>query len=292
VKRAPIVLFAGAVAVAACSDLNTSPTHVVSLFVDTLPYPSIVQNDTMRDTTGRIAAMKATAYNLANDSGFATVQFYSLDANLLRITTGTNWPIGGDSAPTTVRVVAQAQTLQTQPFTVNIALRPDTVGTDSISDTSAATFTTSDTAQFIHGFCNGPTSAPMVAWLRHNPGGGVAFLGVDNYIMKWMITSPDSLAGTGAISDTAHLAYIVGTNFLPSVRDTTKGGGFSTRYLTFGAEAFKHVAVDTDTLTVTLQAFATYKFNPTLGAANPVPGVVTVTIKFNNPSTCPPPGPG
>jgi hypothetical protein len=286
-KPAPLIIFAGLVAAAACSDLNTSPSHVVSIFVDTLPYPSIVQNDTMRDTTGRVAPMKASAFNLANDTIISAVQFYSLDANLLRIGLGTNLPVAGDSAPSVVRVFAQAQSLQIQPFNVNISLRPDTLGTDSVADTATGTgFTSSDTAQFIRGFCNGPTSAQMVAWLRHNPGGGLAFLGVDNFIVKWMITSPDSIAGTGAISDTAHFAYIVGTNFLPAVRDTTKGGGFSTRFLTFGAEAFKRFRVDTDTVTVILKAFATYKFNPGLGKAVTIPDSVAVTIRFVNPSKC------
>ena len=275
------------VAAAACSDLNTSPSHVVSIFVDTLPYPSIVEKDTLRDTLGRAVPMKGQAYNLANDTIPAAVQFYSLDANLLRITLNSNWAIGGDSAPTTVRVVAQAQSLQTQPVSVNIALRPDTLGTDSVaSTTDTATFTTSDTTQLIRGFCNGPTSAPMVAWLRNNPGGGLAFLGVDNYIVKWAIIVPDSIAGTGAITDTAHFAYIVGTNFLPSVRDTTKGGGFSTRYVTFGAESFKRFRVDTDTVTVVVQATATYKFNPNTQLPTPVLGNVTDTIRFVNPSSC------
>lgn len=288
-----LAIVAGSAAVAACSDLNTSPTHVVSLFVDTLQYPSIIQLDTLRDTNGKVVPMKGTAYNLSGDSGFAIVQFFSLDANLLRIGLNTNFAVAGDSAPSVVRVVAQAQTLQTQPFNVNIALRPDTLGTDSIAviDTvsGAPTFTTSDTNQVIAGFCTGsPTSSPLVAWLRHNPGGGAPFVGVDNFIMKWKIASP-AINLTGTITDTSQIAYIVGSNLLPAIRDTTKGGGFSTRFLTFSGEAFKSVRVDTDTVNVKVQAYATYKFNPATNAPTPIQDTVTVNIKFFNPSTCPSP---
>jgi hypothetical protein len=275
-----VLAFVCAVMGAACSDLNTSPTHVVSIFVDTLPYPSIVQNDTLRDTLGRAVPMKATAFNLAGDSIPAAVQFASLDPNLLRITLGTNFAIAGDSAPSSVRVVATAQSLQITPINVTIALRPDTVGPDSVpSATDTAAFTTSDTAQLIRGFCNGPGSAQLVAWLRNKPTTGAALVGVDNFIMKWAITNPDSIAGNGSLSDTSHFAYIVNAAFTPSIRDTTKNGGFSTRFLLFGSQSFKRFRVDTDTVAVTVQAFTTYR-----GA--PVPGNITVTIKFVNPSKC------
>jgi hypothetical protein len=274
-----VTVVTAAVLAAACSDLNTSPSHVVSIFVDTLPYPSIVQNDTLRDTLGNVVPMKGIAYNLAGDSIPGGVQFSSLDANLLRITLGTNFAIAGDSAPSSVRVVGQAGSLQVTPFQVTIALRPDTVGTDSTTDTSGAP-TSSDTAQFIRGFCNGPQSAQLVAWLRDRPSVGAAFLGVDNFIMKWAIIDPDSIAGNGSANDTSHFAYIVSSGFTPSIRDTTKGGGFSTRFLLFGGQAFKRFRVDTDTVHVTVQASTTYRH----GA--PVPGNVTVHITFVNPSKC------
>jgi hypothetical protein len=285
----PIVFFLAVVGAAACSNLNTAPGHVVSIFIDTLPYPSIVQNDTMRDTTGRVVPFKATAFNLAGDSLPGAVQFFSLDANLLRVTLSTNFPIATDSAPASVRIVAQAQSLQTTPTTVTIALRPDTVSHDSVATASGTpAFTTSDTTQLVRGFCAGaPTSAQMVALLRHRPTVSTnTFTGVDNFIMKWKIISPDSIAGTGSINDTAHFAYIVGANLLPAVRDTTKGGGFSTRFLTFGGEAFKRFRVDTDTVTVIVQAWATYRFTPALDSAAQVPGMVRDTIRFVNPSKC------
>ena len=278
-RRISVALFALIVAAAACSDLNTSPTHVVSIFVDTLPYPSIVQNDTLRDTSGKAVPMQATAFNLAGDSIPAAVQFSSLDPNLLRITLGTNFAIAGDSAPSSVRVVATAQSLQITPINVTIALRPDTVGPDSVPTATDTGFTTSDTAQLIRGFCNGPQSAQLVALLRHKPTVGGVFVGVDNFIMKWAITNPDSIAGNGSLSDTSHFAYIIGSTFTPSIRDTTKNGGFSTRFLLFGSQSFKRFRVDTDTVAVTVQASTTYR-------GVPVPGNITVTLKFVNPSKC------
>jgi len=263
---------------AGCVKLNTDPSHVVSIFVDTVPYPSVVENDTLRDTLGHVVPLKGQAYNLQGDDVATGLQFISLDPNLVRITTGTNYAIAGDSAPTTVRIVAQGQALQTTPFNLAIALRPDTVSPDSVID-SAGTPTTSDTAQLVRGFC-GPTgsvSSQLVAWLRHKTPEGDS--GVDNFIMRWVITTPDSIAGTGSINDTAHFAFIVNSAGVPSVRDTTKGGGFSTRYLEFGGEAFKRFRVDTDTVAVTVQFNTTYK-----GVL--VPGTDSVIIRFVNPSSC------
>jgi hypothetical protein len=169
---------------------------------------------------------------------------------------------------------------------VAISLRPDTVSRDSVLSTTDTTSgglpidSTSDTTQLVRGFCNGPISSPLVALLRSRPNTGTTFLGVDNYIMKWKITSPDSLAGTGSPNDTSKAAFIIGTDRItPSIRDTTKGGGLSTRFLEFGGRAFA-IRADTDTVSVTVQASATYR----QGAA--VPGAVTVLIRFVKPSKC------
>ncbi len=278
VRLGVVTVVVAAAAMAGCAKLDTAPGHVVSIFVDTVPYPSVVENDTLRDTLGHVVPLKGQAYNLAGDDVSTGLQFLSLDPNLVRITTGTNYAIAGDSAPTTVRIIAQGQTLQTTPFNLAISLRPDTVSPDSVIDSAGAP-TTSDTAQLIRGFCGltGTVSSQLVAWLRHKTVAGDS--GVDNYIMRWQITNPDSIAGTGSISDTAHLAFLVSSSGVPSVRDTTKGGGFSTRYLEFGGEAFKRLRVDTDTVAVTVRFNTTYR-----GVL--VPGTDSVIIRFVNPSSC------
>jgi hypothetical protein len=291
-RVAALALFAAGVVAAACTNLDTAPGHVVSIFVDTLPYPSIVQNDTLRDMSGRIVPLKATAFNLAGDTNGVLVQFFSLDANLLRISLGTNFAVAGDSAPSSVRVVAQAQSLQTQPVQVAISLRPDTVAPDSVpnADTTAGAplFKKSDTTQLVRGFCNGaPISSALVALLLDRPSAGAALLGVDNFIMKWKIVSPDTIFLTGSPNDTTNIAFFVGTDLVtPSIRDTTKGGGLSTRFLEFGGRAFNTVRRDTDTVAVTVQGFATYKFSAALQGGTPVPGNFTAVIKFTNPSKC------
>jgi hypothetical protein len=280
-----VVLVTAAAIIPACTKLDTSPSSVFGLSIDSLPFPSIVQNDTMRDTSGKIRPLVGQAYNIQGAELDSTiVTFFSLDANLLRVN-AQNYPVAGDTAPTTVRIVAQAQTLQSTPYTVNISLRPDTVSQDSVLDSAGTAYVTSDTTQTIDGFCTAAgaipgASAGMVAWLRHRPDTGTTYLGVDNYIVTWQIISPAGQAGTGAPSDTTHLAYLVNSSVLNTVMDTTKNGGFSTRYLLFGARAFDTTMVPYNTqLTFVVQAIAKYR-------GVQVPGMIIDTIKFTHPRSC------
>ncbi|HEY5491467.1 MAG TPA: hypothetical protein VIK25_09800, partial [Gemmatimonadaceae bacterium] len=46
-----------------CTNVGTAPNAIVSLAFDTLPYPSVVAGDTLRDSLGRAAPLHALAYN-------------------------------------------------------------------------------------------------------------------------------------------------------------------------------------------------------------------------------------
>lgn len=277
-SRRIIIIMVVGVVVAACTKLDTEPTHVFGLSIDSLPFPSIVQNDTLRDTSGKIAPLAGQAFNIQGaELDSSQITFFSLDANLLRINSN-NYPVAGDSAPTTVRVVGQAQTLQSSPFTINISLRPDTISQDSVLD-SLGLPTTSDTTQHITSCGPAILSSPMVAWLRHRPDTGVTFLGVDNYIVNWTIIAPAGQAGNGSFSDSTKLAAIVNSAAAFTVMDTTTGGGFSTRYLLFGARAFDTTMIPIGT-TVTFVVKATAKYRGTL-----LPGMVIDTITFEHTTT-------
>src|SRR5256714_14263730 len=58
---------ASAVGAVACSDLSGSSTSVLSIQFDTLPAPSVVVGDTLRDTTGTVVRPVVRAFNFRDN---------------------------------------------------------------------------------------------------------------------------------------------------------------------------------------------------------------------------------
>ncbi|HKN58159.1 MAG TPA: hypothetical protein VJV97_04865, partial [Gemmatimonadaceae bacterium] len=70
-------------AVAACSDVSGSSTSVLSIQFDTLPSPSVVVGDTLRDTTGAIVHPVVRAFNFKGEEIIpAPVFFVSPDSGV------------------------------------------------------------------------------------------------------------------------------------------------------------------------------------------------------------------
>ena len=68
-RSIPALLVAAAALVGACSETGTDPSAVVSISFDSLPAPSIVEGDTLRDdSTGLVAALTAVAFNGKGDT--------------------------------------------------------------------------------------------------------------------------------------------------------------------------------------------------------------------------------
>lgn len=133
-RLAGLVLVAAAAIVGACTSPSTSPTTVAALEFDTLPYPSIVTGDTMRDSLGRVAALHAVVYNgsggrIANPG----VQYIALDTGL---TIGAGALLTAQARNGPVRLIASSGGVQSKPLTVLITRRPDSVVvTGKLSDT-------------------------------------------------------------------------------------------------------------------------------------------------------------
>src|SRR5215207_951735 len=51
----------------ACTDVSSDAGEPFQIAFDTLPSPSVVAGDTMRDTLGRAARLTAEVYNASND---------------------------------------------------------------------------------------------------------------------------------------------------------------------------------------------------------------------------------
>jgi hypothetical protein len=229
-RRASTVI-AGAVllvvaVVFACTKVPTDPTAVFSLSVDSIPSPSVVAGDTLRDTTGTARPLSGRAYNVQGQVLTAVrVQFIALTPDQLTIDS-LNFAMGATLGDSVSRVVASAHGLQSLPFILPVVLRPDSIlhaDTDSVT-TVHLTTTALDSN----------TSPTLGILLRHVP----ASVGGDSvtrsYLIHYQITYPSSATGaTGMPSDTTLFAYLIDANGNPSRRDTTDLNGGGTRRVHF-----------------------------------------------------------
>lgn len=109
----------------ACSSIG-DPDVPFALEFTRLPWPAIVFGDTLRDSTGAVAPLRATVLNGAGDTlTSATPAYVTLDSGLVvspsGVVTATRWL---ESAP---RVVGVLGRLQSRPLPLTITRRPDSV---------------------------------------------------------------------------------------------------------------------------------------------------------------------
>jgi hypothetical protein len=226
--RLSLVVFAAALTVT-CTKIPTDPNEVFSLAVDSLPGPSVVAGDTLRDTTGVVAPLTGRAYNIQGHVLTSVlVRFISLSPNQLTID-AQNHALGAGNGDSIVRVVADANGLQSLPFLVPVVLKPTSIvhaDTDS-SSTIKLSLTSADSN----------LSVPLVVLLKHQPDTAGRDSVTRSYLLRYQITYPAAAAvGTGTPSDTTLPAYLVNSSFAPPVpsrTDTTNGNGLGNRNVLF-----------------------------------------------------------
>jgi hypothetical protein len=220
-----------------CTKIPTDPKLVFSLAVDSLPSPSVVAGDTLRDTNGVATPLSGRAYNIQNQVlTNVHVQVLSLSPDQLTVS-NKNFAIGTAAGDSIVRVIADANGLQSLPFNVPVVLKPQNLifaDSDSIS-TQALSLTSPDS----------DVSVPLNVLLIHQPD----TLGADSvtrsYIVHYQITYPASAAtGQGLPSDTTLPAYLVEADGQPSRTDTTDGNGMGTRTVQFSVAQFQPKSKD------------------------------------------------
>jgi hypothetical protein len=109
-----------------CSDLSGSRLPVLSIQFDTLPYPSVVVGDTLRDTTGAIIHPVVHAFDFdGKEIVPAPVFFLSPDSGVT-VDSATGIIVADSLRSTPARIVAAVGTLQAVQR-VNVTLRPDTI---------------------------------------------------------------------------------------------------------------------------------------------------------------------
>jgi hypothetical protein len=229
-RAAPLVLIALAMlaaAIVACpSDVPTSTTAVFSLTVDTVPAPSVVAGDTMRDSLGNIQPITAHAYNVHGTLlPNVPIVLVSFDSNQLRFT-ATGYAIGTPNGDSTPEFVVDANGLQSLPQTLPVVLPPDSL--EHADSDSVTTQVLSLTNASVNG------SVPLVVTLRHVPDTVGADSVTRSYWVSYHIVYPAfATSATGAITDDTLPIYVVDGNQNPSPLDSTDVNGDGTRYVVF-----------------------------------------------------------
>lgn len=140
-QRAAVLLLVGGAALAgACTEVPTDPAAPVSLQFDSLPAPSIVAGDTLRNVDGVATPLTARAFNVdGNPIADAPITFTVLPPDTTALSraavtvTPDGYVVAADTARASTlkwRVVAQAGTLQSRPTLrteITIVLRPDSL---------------------------------------------------------------------------------------------------------------------------------------------------------------------
>jgi hypothetical protein len=219
---------------AACTDVSTAPDAVFSLEFSSLPYPAVVAGDTLRDSTGAAAPLRAIAYNARGDAiAQAPITYIVVadTAGLIQVdaTTGVVTAAAGKTG--TVEVVASAAGLQSERRQLAVVNRPDSVSITATPDTVFYSYV--DATQNI--------SDPLAVRVLHEPPAGAA-TGVRGWVVRYRLEN---------VADTVIAALLGDQNTTisgdPRGRmhiDTTSADGTASRKLRILAGATLRLPVD------------------------------------------------
>jgi len=219
------VLGAAAWWLVSCRDIPAPEDGILSISPIILPLPGLVVGDTLRDSTGLVAPLRVTAYDMVGDPVIPqpTATFVVLD-------TGAHLAgplLIGDNAGTTVRIVGSVGALQTQPVSVKVTASPDTLtAADSILHHKTYSLIGSDTSV---------SSPDLGVLVQHR---GATTTGVEAVIVRYTIDRAPTGNGQGAT-----LVLMNGTRL--SSRDTTDASGRAARTARLRIAALSAFVADT-----------------------------------------------
>jgi len=211
------------VALIGCLDISTPPSGLSSISTIQFAWPSVVEGDVLRDSTGAIAPLLVEAF-AGNGEPVTDAQtsFIVLDRGLRVASDGV---VTGDSARTSkARVVAQVtrggDVLQTPEIGIDVVPLPDSI-TPRRADTTftAKPIPVSDPAPIL-------SDSLKVKVIHRGTGVGTDTLAVvRSWIVRYdIIDQPDS-----GVPDENTAVFDGFADTLRTVADTTDGQGIATR---------------------------------------------------------------
>ena len=140
-----VVSTVACVAAMACTDVSTDPDTVVAVRFDGSVYPSIVVGDSLRDSLGALQPVRATGLNYKGDvvEG-ADFVFSSPDTNLRVNNDGMVFARSRKTDGSPARIFATVGSLQSQPDSLLIVARADSMKAVQDVDTANVSPTTGD----------------------------------------------------------------------------------------------------------------------------------------------------
>jgi len=225
----------------ACTDISSSANAVLSLQFDTLPNPSVVVGDTLRDTTGAIALPVVHAFNYKGEEiALVPVYFQSPDSGVtVDSATGTIVADSLRSAP--ARIIATVGRLQAIQR-INVTLRPDTIIASNGLDTLK--YSLLDSTRNV-------STNPLSVKLSH--GISPDDSAVTNYLVSFEIVSQSN----------PNLAELVNDAGRASLVDTTDASGIAGRKIRVHPV---NLGNGTTVDSVIVQATAKYRGQPVAGS--------------------------
>jgi hypothetical protein len=199
-----------------CLELNTDPDVPFAIEFDSLPWPSLLSGDSMRDSLGVVRPLAVKAYNTDGDliTGTGTAWFV-LDTGATVDEDGIMTTTRRDG---TVRVLGSVGALQSPQRLIRIARRPDTLFT---SQDTLLTFA------YILPDASSNLTPTMTVNLRTTDTTGGLSPGVQGWIVRWRaVHEGDTLA----LSDTT-IVTLQTSGGSRLGQDTTASEGTSVRRL-------------------------------------------------------------
>ena len=202
----------------ACTEVGSDPQAAVAIELDSLPVPSVVVGDTLRDSTGAIISLQGRAINVNNEviTG-APLRFLALDTGIISVDSISGTIVGQRVGTTSL--IASIQGLQSERITFVVTQRPDTViGLDSLRRTMQLSLISGTAA----------SSGPLRVFVGHDTtiAGVDTAVAVPSYLVRYRIVFPadDSVSDT----DTSKV-LLANDQGRPSTEDTTDASGIASR---------------------------------------------------------------
>lgn len=231
----------GAAAAVACAEISTDPKVVASIAIDSLASPSIVANDSLRDTLGVARPIHATIYNIQGTSLTSVpLRYRTADAGVT-VDSVSGYIVADTARATGIRIYASAGSLQTAPDTIFIVPAPDT--TVALNARDSLLYSLTDTTAKL--------SNPLQLQLFHRTSSAQT-LPVRSYLVSYRITYP---------TDTVLAKLMTRDGSRRSAIDTTDATGTSARRIRLRALSLTSV---TDSVVVV--AMVRYRGVPVPGA--------------------------
>lgn len=198
---------AAVVALCGCGDVDTGPNVATSLEFASLPFPAVVAGDSLRDTSGMAAPLRALAFNSRNDAILDAPVRYAALEGVVAVDSVAGFAVAGFDDDTTARVVAYVGRLQSPPLRLSVVPRPD----------AAAKSGTIDTLEYSVLDSTKNLSGELAVRVVHNKVGG------EVPVRDWIVTFALETA-----SDSTR-ARIVDDSRRASGADTTSSTGVASR---------------------------------------------------------------